>query len=88
MTKAKKTAGNSGNAIAATRGTTGVSHAAEARRPHRGRDGEYEVIGRPDTTAAGKNAPVRVKRVDRPDIPLIRSWGAHERVAVKRTGGA
>jgi len=39
--------------------------------------GEYEVIGRPYMTAAGKNAHVRVKRVDH-------TWGAHERVAVRR----
>jgi hypothetical protein len=30
--------------------------------------GEYEVIGRPYTTAAGKNAHVRVQRVDNPDV--------------------
>jgi hypothetical protein len=50
--------------------------------------GEYEVIGRPYTTAAGKNARVRVKRVDDPDVTMIRSWAAHERVNVKRTRGA
>jgi hypothetical protein len=46
--------------------------------------GEYEVIGRPYTTAAGKNARVRVRRVDNPDVTMIRSWGAHERVSVRR----
>jgi hypothetical protein len=46
--------------------------------------GEYEVIGRPFTTAAGKNAHARVRRVDNPDVTMIRTWGAHERVAVKR----
>jgi hypothetical protein len=46
--------------------------------------GEYEVIGRPYTTAMGKNARVRVRRVDNPDVTMIRSWGAHERVTVKR----
>ena len=45
--------------------------------------GEYEVIGRPYTTAAGKTANVRVKRVDS-DVMMIRAWGAHERVAVRR----
>jgi hypothetical protein len=45
---------------------------------------EYEVIGRPYTTAAGKTAHVRVQRVDRPDVTMIRSWGAHERVAINR----
>jgi len=46
--------------------------------------GEYEVIGQPYTTAAGKQARVRVPRVDRPDGTMIRGWGAHERVAVRR----
>jgi hypothetical protein len=45
--------------------------------------GEYEVIGRPYTTAAGKSAHVRVKRVDS-DVIMIRTYGAHERVSVKR----
>ena len=45
--------------------------------------GEYEVIGRPYTTAAGKTAHVRVKRVDS-DVTMMRVWGAHERVAVTR----
>jgi hypothetical protein len=43
--------------------------------------GEYEVIGRPYTTAGGKNAHVRVKRVDS-DVTMIRTYGAHERVSV------
>jgi hypothetical protein len=47
--------------------------------------GEYEVIGRPYTTAAGKTANVRVKRVDS-DVTMIRVCGAHEGVAVKRGG--
>src|SRR4030095_2515912 len=46
--------------------------------------GEYEVIGRPYTTNAGKDVHVRVKRVDNAEITMIRSWSAHERVAVKR----
>lgn len=45
--------------------------------------GEYEVIARPYTTAAGKNAHVRVKRVDS-DVAMVRTYGAHERVSVKR----
>jgi hypothetical protein len=45
--------------------------------------GEHEVIGRPYTTAAGKTANVRVKRVDS-DVTMIRTYGAHERVSVKR----
>ena len=45
--------------------------------------GEYEVIGRPYTTAGGKTANVRVKRLDS-DVTMIRTWGAHERIAVRR----
>ena len=37
--------------------------------------GEYEVIGRPFTTAAGKTANVRVKRIDS-DVQMIRVYGA------------
>ena len=46
--------------------------------------GEWEVIGRPYTTAGGKNARARVQRVDQPAIAEIRTWAAHERIAVKR----
>jgi hypothetical protein len=46
--------------------------------------GEYAGVGRPYTTAAGKNARVRVRRVDNPDVTMIRIWGAHERVSVRR----
>ena len=45
---------------------------------------EWEVIGNPYTTAGGKNARVRVKKVDQPDVTEIRIWGAHERIAVRR----
>ena len=45
--------------------------------------GEYEIIGRPYTTAGGKTANVRVKRVDS-GAEMFRVWGAHERVAVRR----
>jgi hypothetical protein len=46
--------------------------------------GEYEVIGRPYTAAAGKNAHVRVKRLGS-EVTMIRTCGAHERVAASRT---
>ena len=45
--------------------------------------GEYEVIGRPYTTTAGKDGHVRVKRVDNAEVTMIRTWGAHERVAIR-----
>ena len=46
--------------------------------------GEWEVIGRPNTTACGKNARVRVQWVGDPAVTELRTWGAHERVNVKR----
>ncbi len=46
--------------------------------------GEWEVIGRPYTTNAGKDARVRVQRVGQPGVTEIRIWRAHERVTVKR----
>jgi len=46
--------------------------------------GEWEIIGRPYTTAGGKNARVRVQRVGEPSVTELRTWGAHERVSVKR----
>jgi hypothetical protein len=44
---------------------------------------EWEVPGRPFTTAGGKTASVRVKRVNKSETE-IPTWGAHERVAVRR----
>jgi len=46
--------------------------------------GEWEDIGRPYTTNAGKDARVRVLRVGKPGGIEIRIWRAHERVAVRR----
>jgi len=46
--------------------------------------GEWEVIGRPYTTAGGRMAHVGVRRVGQRDVTDIRLWGAHERVAVRR----
>ena len=46
--------------------------------------GEWEVAGRPYTTNAGKTSHVRVRRVDQPEVSQIRTWGAHERIAVRR----
>jgi hypothetical protein len=46
--------------------------------------GEWQVTGRPFTTAGGKTVHARVKKVTQPDVTEIRSWGAHERVSVKR----
>ena len=46
--------------------------------------GEWEIIARPYTTAGGKNARVRVQRVGEPTVTELRTWGAHERISVKR----
>jgi hypothetical protein len=46
--------------------------------------GEWEIIGRPYTTNAGKDAHARVRRVGQPDVTEIRIWRAHERISVKR----
>src|SRR5437879_5605336 len=46
--------------------------------------GEWEIIGRPYTTAGGKTAGVRVQKVGPPDVTDLRTWGAHERIAVRR----
>lgn len=46
--------------------------------------GEWEVVNRPYTTAGGKIAHVRVRRVDQPATIEERTWGAHERVEVRR----
>ena len=46
--------------------------------------GEWEVIGRPFTTANGKNAHVGVQRVGQPGTTDMRTWGAHEHVTVRR----
>jgi len=46
--------------------------------------GEWEVVGQPYTTAGGKNARVRVQRVGEPAVTALRTWGAHERIAVRR----
>ena len=48
--------------------------------------GEYEVLGRPYTSNAGKNVHVRVRRVDEADVPIARTWGARARVAVRSSG--
>jgi hypothetical protein len=45
---------------------------------------EWQVIGRPYTTSAGKTAHVRVESMKQPGVTEIRSWEAHERVSVKR----
>src|SRR5437870_11798978 len=50
--------------------------------------GEWEVIGRPYTTAGGKNSHVRVQRVDKPGVTETRLWGSYEKVTVIRRAPA
>jgi len=47
--------------------------------------GEWEVLGRPYSTAGGKNVHVRVQRVGG-GTQVVRLWGAHEKVSVRRAG--
>ena len=48
---------------------------------------EWEVASRPYVTNAGKDVHVRVRRVDNAEVTMIRTWSAHERIAVKRDSG-
>jgi len=48
--------------------------------------GEYEIIGRPHTTNAGKDVHVRVRRIENADVTMIRTYAAYERISVKRDG--
>jgi hypothetical protein len=48
--------------------------------------GEYEIIGRPYTTNAGKDVHVRVRQIENADVTMIRTYAAHERISVKRDG--
>jgi hypothetical protein len=48
--------------------------------------GEWEIIARPYSSSAGKIVSARVRRVGQIDVTEIRTWSAHERVAVKRGG--
>jgi hypothetical protein len=47
-------------------------------------NGEWEVISRPYTANGGKIAHAHVRRVDQPAVAELRTWGAHERISVKR----
>jgi hypothetical protein len=49
---------------------------------------EWEVIGRPYTTAGGKNSHVRVQRVDKRGVTETRLWGSYEKVTVIRRASA
>ena len=46
--------------------------------------GEWEVVGRPYTTNVGKNAHIRVQRVEKPGVTELRMWGAYEKISVQR----
>ena len=46
--------------------------------------GEWQVIGRPYSTAAGKSVNVRVQRADNPNVMAIRVWGSYEKITAIR----
>ena len=46
--------------------------------------GEWEVVSRRYTSNAGKDAHARVQKVGQPEVTELRTWGAHERISVKR----
>src|SRR5947199_7046524 len=46
--------------------------------------GEWEVITRPYVSAGGKLASAHVRKIGRPETTALRTWSAHERIAVKR----
>jgi hypothetical protein len=45
---------------------------------------EWEVVGRPYTTAGGKNTHVWVKRVNQPGVTETRMLGSYEKVSLMR----
>jgi hypothetical protein len=45
---------------------------------------EWEVVGRPYTSAGGKSTSVRVQRPDKPGVTETRMWGSYEKLSVKR----
>jgi hypothetical protein len=48
--------------------------------------GEWEIVTRPATTVVGKTVRARVQKVAEPAVTEEQSWGAHEKVAVRRPG--
>lgn len=41
------------------------------------------MVGRPYTTAGGKNTHVRVQRVSQPGVTEVKLWGAYEKITVQ-----
>jgi hypothetical protein len=46
--------------------------------------GEWEIISRPYVSAGGKFVSAQVRRIDHPKATDLRTWGADERVVVRR----
>ena len=46
--------------------------------------GEWEVETHPSALHGGKALHARLRKVGQPDVTAIRTWGAHERISVKR----
>jgi hypothetical protein len=49
--------------------------------------GEWDVIGPPFTTAAGKTVHARVRKVTAPPLTELLTWEADERISVRREEG-
>jgi hypothetical protein len=49
--------------------------------------GEWDVIGPPFTTAAGKTVHARVRKVTDPPLTELLTWEADERISVRREEG-
>jgi hypothetical protein len=49
-------------------------------------EGEWEVIARPWTTRGGKLVHAAVQQPGDPSTKREKSWGAHERLAIRRAG--
>ena len=45
--------------------------------------GEWEVVGRPFSTAGGKNAHARVRSVSQPGLTDLPTWVAHKKVRLR-----
>ncbi len=46
--------------------------------------GEWQVVGRPYSTAGGKIVHARVRKIDQPASAEVRTWDAFTRISVKR----
>ncbi len=47
--------------------------------------GEWQVVSRPYASTGGELVSTHVRKVGRPDVTDLRTWGAHERLSVQRS---